>query len=183
MSRSAFIALWLTIAVSGCRSSANQGAADLAPVFRSSIVFSATPAALEQGVFAESVDFQELRDLYVRVFLAGMPRIGMLTLIFVNPNGEVFYVDGAHYAIEPTVPMIDSPELEHPVPVLAAKKVNGGDALDRAVAIGGTNFQRYPVPSGTREYEITRLVTLHQQPESRALRRRAGAISRARGSR
>jgi hypothetical protein len=141
----------LVVAGGGCQASVAGGPPDLAPAFRSGIVFSASEAGLESGTLGDAFDFYLLRDLWVRVTLPGMPRVGALTLIFLNPRGNVFHVDGPRFSLEPMMKEIEVPGVEHKLPVFAAKLVPGGYALDYPVAIGGTSFQRFPLREGIWE--------------------------------
>jgi hypothetical protein len=100
--------------------------------------------ALDQGVTSTSFDFLQIRDLWVRVKVAGMEKIVTLQLNFISPTGSTFYSMSQLYTPDPSV----TTGIMNNVPssALLAKAMTGGYALDYPVPISGTVFQRYPTP-------------------------------------
>jgi hypothetical protein len=111
--------------------------------FREGVVLAASQLALESGADETSFNFAHLRDLWVRVRLAGVANPVQLNLRLIDPNGTLIYEASVPYASDPTITTMDVPGAGHPVPVFQAKALRGGVALDYALPVSGSVVTRY----------------------------------------
>jgi hypothetical protein len=114
------------------------------------IALSAAPSGFDVGLVGTSFDFMNLRDLWVRITVPGMPRVAHVHLTLTNPLGARFYETNLMYSADPTMQSMPMPSVDHPVTVFAASTLPGGFAIDVPVPVAGTVLTRYPmVNSGT----------------------------------
>ena len=120
-----------------------RGESPGAAPFRDGIVLADSQFALEQGPGATRFNFAHLRDLWVRVNLAGMPPSVQLDLTLTDPRGTLVYEASAPFSSDPRVKTKDVPGAGHPVTVFQAKRMQGRLALDYAIPVSGTVVTRY----------------------------------------
>jgi hypothetical protein len=137
--------LLVLLGAAGCvdRDRAPEGTPPPAPA--EGISFGLSQSDLDGNTISQ-MNLSRTRDLWVRVRVAGMARVAQVKLEFVKPTGDVFYEELTPYSPDPTMNTMPMPGIDHPVQVFGAKQFPGGYALDRAIPIGGTVFERYPTP-------------------------------------
>ena len=111
------------------------------------LLFAETGAGLNNNVTSTQFNFVTLRDLWVRTVISGMPPSTpvVLHLVFSNPLGEAFYHDNVPFGATPGMTPMQMPGAMYPSDVRTATVLQtGGYALDRAVPIAGSVFQRFP---------------------------------------
>jgi hypothetical protein len=150
-----FATLALGLLLGGC--SAHHPSPPPPEPFRPGISLSVSEAGLENGAVADRFDLRQVRDLYVRVKVADMPYLAKRALTFINPVGEVFFEEVAAFSVDPTMNVMDETGSGVDTAVTTAKRIPKGWALDRPVPIGGTIFERVPIPDG--DWQIQAVVT------------------------
>jgi len=99
--------------------------------------------ALEQAPGETRFNFAHLRDLWVRVNLAGMPPSVQLNLSLTDPKGTLVYETSVPFSSDPRMKTLNVPGAGHPVTVFQAKRTRGGLALDYAIPVSGSVVTRY----------------------------------------
>jgi hypothetical protein len=112
--------------------------------FRVGIQLSNNQRDLEEGLFSTNFDFTDLRDLWVRVVVPGMPRMGMVTLVLIGPSMVRAYERNLMFTVDPGMTEMQMPGMDHPIQVFQAKPIKGGVAIDVPVPIAGSIISRYP---------------------------------------
>ena len=118
--------------------------------FREGIDLAESQSALENGQLSDRFDFSRLRQLWVRINLAGMGGVTVVRLTLTTPSGSTFYESNVAYSPDPNQTEMRVPNAPHPITVFPAQPVNGGHALLYAVPVVGTALARYPVPGRWR---------------------------------
>ncbi len=127
------------------------------------VVLAASQLALEGGSDESSFNFARLRDLWVRVRLAGTTSPVQLDLRLIDPQGTLIYEASVPYASDPTITTMDVPGAGHPMAVFQAKTLRGGVALDYALPVSGSVVTRnlsegtwtLDVEAGGREFSTS----------------------------
>ena len=99
--------------------------------------------ALEGGADQTSFNFAHLRDLWVRVSLAGAANPVLLNLRLIDPQGALVYEASAAYSSDPSITSMEVPGARHSVAVFRARALRDGVALDYALPISGSVVTRY----------------------------------------
>jgi len=107
--------------------------------------FATSREGLDQG-FSGAFDFAHLRDLWIRVQVAKLPRTAALHVALLTPEGRAFYETSRNFSRLPEVTLAKPPNADHEVTVFPAKRIQGGFALDLSVPVAGSIFVRYPSP-------------------------------------
>jgi hypothetical protein len=121
---------------------ARHGAVHPASPFTEGIKVAESQYALGSGASPTSFNFARLRELWVRVQLAAMPRTAELTLTLVDPSGVVAYEASVHYS-RARMQEIEVPNAGHRVTVFPAQQVRGGFALDYGMPVSTSSITRY----------------------------------------
>jgi hypothetical protein len=120
-----------------------KGESPGAASFKEGVVLADSQFALEKGPGATRFNFARLRDLWVRVNLAGMPHLVQLNLSLTGPQGTLVYEASVPFSLDPRMTTMDSPGAGHRVTVFQAKPLRGGLALDYALPVSGSVVTRY----------------------------------------
>jgi hypothetical protein len=101
---------------------------------------------LVEGETSTGFNLFSLRDLWVRVKVARMPRTALLHLTFTSPSGEVFYETKVLFSRGSRATHVKVPGARHAITAFPAKRLFEGFALDQSIPIGLGVFMRYPKP-------------------------------------
>lgn len=148
--------LWV-LALLVCGISTGVTAAEGSPrggPFEEGIALASSERGLEEGANSTSFNLLELRDLWVRVNVARLPRTSVLALTFTSPRGEIFHETRVLYSRETRAMDMRLPGASRSVTAFPAKPLAGGFALDQAIPIGIGAFVQYPQP-GTWRIQAT----------------------------
>ncbi len=115
-------------------------------VFVEGIELAAQEQDLARGVASSRFNLMQLRDLWVRVKVARIPKTAAFDLAFISPRGERFYETRLYYSRDPKVSSVRQSGTDQPATVLPARRLPGGFALDQPIPIAGGVFVRYPIP-------------------------------------
>ena len=110
--------------------------------FQEGIELSISKEGLDNGVTSTHFNFARLRDLWVRVNLPGMPRVGQLTLVLIDPKGKIGYQASVPYSPDPGMTEMTMPGMMRPVTVFLAKPRTDGLMLDYAIPVSGSVLTR-----------------------------------------
>ena len=127
----------------------NAKAPKFAP-FREGIELSVSESGLENGLFSDRFNFAQLRELWVRIKVAGMGHTTVIRLTLTTPTGSTFYESNVAYSPDPANNVMIVPNAPHPITVFPAKAMSGGHALVYVVPVAGTALSRYPIPGRWR---------------------------------
>src|SRR5256885_354379 len=105
--------------------------------FREGIELSDSQLSLDHGLVSKAFNFGHLRDLWVRLRVAGMPNVGQFYLKLSDPNGMIGYEATVMFSPDPGMNQMDLPGAMHAVTVYHAVGVPGGFILDYAVPVSG----------------------------------------------
>lgn len=111
--------------------------------FSEGVVLADSQIGLDKGPGATQFNFARLRDLWVRVNLAGMPPSVQLDLSLIDPQGTLIYEASVPFSSDPAMKTKDVPGAGHPVTVFQARPLRGGVALDYALPVSGSVVTRY----------------------------------------
>jgi hypothetical protein len=151
-----FMALGLAVSMAtGCSTTTPSGqpnpdlaqtppSPDLAqppPMLTPGIDFSESQALLDAGIVSKQFNFAKTRDLFVRVKVRSMAKVGVEHLKFVNPFGQTVFEANVAFSAEPGMTSMPGDPTTN---VFPAKPVPGGYLLDYPVPIAGTVFLRNP---------------------------------------
>jgi hypothetical protein len=117
---------------------------------RESIDLALTQSALENGQLADRFDFSRIRELWVRMRVAGIRETTLVHLTLVTPSGSVFYETTVAYSADPRQDVMTVPNAPHPITVFRAQPARSGHALLYVVPVAGTALARYPSPGRWR---------------------------------
>jgi hypothetical protein len=109
------------------------------------IHFAVSQGDLRAGRYTSAANFFQLRELWVRVEEPGMARLTSLRLVFLNPRGEPLYENRTFFSTDPNMGAAPMGQMA-PQAVLPALPLGSGVALEHAVPIGGSVFERFPAP-------------------------------------
>jgi hypothetical protein len=107
------------------------------------VVLAASQSVLENGSGETSFNFARLRDLWVRVWLAGTTNPVQLNLRLIDPQGSLIYEASVPYASDPTITTVGVPVAGRPVAVFRARSQAGWVALDYALPVSGSVVTRH----------------------------------------
>jgi len=161
------IARWLSagallLALDGSHARAGS-ADDPRPPAAEGVVLAGSPLAMERGSGETSFNFAHLRDLWVRVWLAGTATPVQLDLRLIDPQGTLIYEASVPYVSDPTIPTQEARPGEVPLTAFQAKTLGGWVALDYALPISGSVVTRFlsegtwtlKVEAGGREFSTS----------------------------
>lgn len=134
--------------------------------FRAGIVMSDSALGLTNGKVATRFNLWTLRDLFVRVKVAELPQIALLNLKFINPAGETILEETTAFSLDPAVKHVDDALLGPHANVFRARRIAGGYALDREIAVAGSVLWRSPPLDGdwTVQASVTGLPEILTSP-------------------
>jgi hypothetical protein len=110
--------------------------------FKEGVVLADSRFALENGPGAARFNFARLRDLWVRVNLAGRPHTVQLGLSLIDPQGTLVYEVSVPFSSDPSITTMEVPGAGHPVTVFQARPLHGGIAMDYALPVSGSVVTR-----------------------------------------
>jgi len=93
---------------------------------------------LESGADQAAFDFARLRDLWVRVTLAGAPNPVQMRLRLIDPQGTLIYESSVAYTSDPAITTMVVPGARHSVAVFQAVTHRDGVMLDYALPVSGS---------------------------------------------
>jgi hypothetical protein len=144
----ACVAVTLLSPLSGCadRAPAPDGVQQQPPaMLQEGIELSETHELLDHGYTAASFDFNNLRDLWVRVKVRTMPDPATLRVAFTNPMGTVLYETTMIFSPDPAMVEMMMPGVDHAISVHPASPVPGGYYLDLPIPVAGGTLARFPM--------------------------------------
>jgi hypothetical protein len=118
------------------------------PAFRASIIMSDSANSLSHGRVGTRFNLWTLSELFVRVKVADLPQLTFLKLKFINPAGETILEETTAFSPDPRMKKVDDALLGPQANVFRAKRIAGGYALDREIAVAGSVLWRVPPLSG-----------------------------------
>ena len=107
------------------------------------VVLAASQPALESESGETPFNFARLRDLWVRVWLAGAPNPVQLNLRLIDPEGTLIYEASVPYSSDPAITTADVNATGRPVAVFKARSQDGWVALDYALPVSGSVVTRH----------------------------------------
>jgi hypothetical protein len=145
---------WLALVsllAAGCTA---EGPSSPAPTpqkpFEAGIELGTSQEMLDHGYPSKSFNFVYLRNLYVRLKVAKMPKMAMANVWFIAPGGERVYETTLPFSPDPSVTEMTMPGVDHPMTVFQAKPESGGYDLDLVVPVLGTVLTRTFRPGAWR---------------------------------
>ncbi len=142
----------------GCRNSTDPGPAPVpaqtepaqpaAPVNMPSLKIVADDPRMLSGPGSTLFKVMTINNLNVRLQTPSLaPNVTWVTLNIYAPAGGLYQTQHLVYSTDPTVKQAPAKfGSDHPFDVLPAVKIEDGFGLDSVVLVGGTNFQRRPIP-------------------------------------
>jgi len=114
--------------------------------FREGIDLADSQSALDNGQLSDRFDFSRMRELWVRIKVAGLSGITVVRLTLTTPSGSTFYESNVAYSPDPSQNTMMVPNAPHPITVFSAQAMNGGYGLSYVVPVAGSALARYPLP-------------------------------------
>jgi len=93
--------------------------------------------------YQKQFNFYDMKTLWVRAIVPGMPRTAFVHVSFYTPKGDLFYEQHEAVTTDRSMMQMMSPTMNHLVDAIQAKPLPGGLAIDVPVAITGTIFSRF----------------------------------------
>lgn len=118
--------------------------------FREGIELADSQSALENGQTSDRFNFSRMRELWVRVKVAGMTGTTVMRLTLTTPAGSTFFENNVAYSPDRSQSTMNVPNAPHPITVFPAQPLGGGHGLVYVVPVVGTALARYPAPGRWR---------------------------------